>query len=113
MPNSHFTSTNCKEKRATSKSIRTEELEAQWRHTEVANEKMGQPEKEMTVLQGARDALQVAVNLKTLEERIGRFELEWTESNKKRVDLENQIQELRGFRDALEKEREKECRAQH
>jgi chromosome segregation ATPase len=46
-----------------------EELEAQWKHTEVANEKAGQLEKDKTVLQGERDSLQVAV--KTLEDRIG------------------------------------------
>ena len=84
-----------------------EELEAQWKHTENANDKAAQLETEKAGLQRERDALQSAV--KALEQQIAGLELEWTEGDNKRADLENQVQELWSARDAIEKERDEVC----
>ena len=68
------------------------ELEAQWKHTEAAGDKTDRLEKERETLLLERAALQVDV--KALEERIDGLEMEWTDNENKRVELENQAQEV-------------------
>jgi hypothetical protein len=72
------------------------ELEAQWQHTEVASEKITGLEKE-------RDILKHEVEI--LEQRIGSMEVQWNESENRRNELENAVQEIWGNKETFEEER--------
>lgn len=72
------------------------ELEAQWKHTESASERMEEMQKEMD---GIRD------EAAALERRIGEMALEWNESESQRLDLENKLQEALNAKTTLETEK--------
>ncbi|KAI0765470.1 hypothetical protein C8Q74DRAFT_1205632 [Fomes fomentarius] len=72
------------------------ELEAQWLSTEAQTEKIAQLEKEREELRAEVEALNA---------RIGEMEVEWTQGENRKNELEVEVQELCGEREELEKER--------
>jgi chromosome segregation ATPase len=83
------------------------ELEAQWKHTENASEKIAELEKEKRIIEEEKVALKSDVDI--LEEKIGALEVEWTEAENRRAGLEADLQELWGDREALEEEKSVVC----
>ena len=83
------------------------ELEAQWKYTETANEKIERLGKERDLLRRERDEVQAS--RKAFEDRIGDLEVEWTTSENRRNELVGEIQKLWGIKDGLEKERDEAC----
>ncbi len=73
------------------------ELEAQWRHTEKMNERIEQ-------LTSERDALKVEID--ELRERISAMELDYSENENKKNQLDSEIQELWAIKEDLEHERD-------
>lgn len=72
------------------------EVEAQWKHTETGSEKLQHLVQE-------RDELKAEVD--ALNERISGMEEDWSQGENKKVELENEIQELWAAKEDLERER--------
>ncbi|EED84378.1 predicted protein [Postia placenta Mad-698-R] len=83
------------------------EVEAQWKHTETGSEKLQHLVQE-------RDELKAEVD--ALNERISGMEEDWSQGENKKVELENEIQEVWAAKEDLERERtelEDQIRAEH
>jgi DNA repair exonuclease SbcCD ATPase subunit len=72
------------------------ELEAQWKHTELASEQTGEMRKEMDGIREEAEAL---------EKRIGEMAVEWNESESQRAQMENELQEMLSVKTTLESEK--------
>jgi chromosome segregation ATPase len=72
------------------------ELEAQWKHTESAGERMEEMRREMDVIREEAEGL---------ARRIGEMEEEWNESEHRRTELEAEIQKMSDVKELLEREK--------
>ncbi|KAF8227322.1 hypothetical protein L208DRAFT_1405732 [Tricholoma matsutake] len=78
------------------------ELEAQWTHTEKTTARIEGLEARIIEVERERDAIK-----HDLEEKTTNMEVEWTESENKRVELESEVQQVLTYKDELEKERDR------
>ena len=94
------------------------ELEAQWGHTETASERIQELQKvknnaesEIGSLRREREEAirerdELAQKCEEMEQRVGNFELEWNESENKKIELESELHQLWEQKEAVDKERE-------
>ena len=81
-------------------SVLTAELEAQWKNTEVTSERMEELKREKLTLQN---------ELVSLEGKLESMETDWSSSENKRLQMENEINEALAARDELDRQRDQVC----
>ncbi|ETW79905.1 hypothetical protein HETIRDRAFT_477546 [Heterobasidion irregulare TC 32-1] len=78
-------------------SVLTAELEAQWKNTEVTGERMEELKREKAILQN---------ELVSLEGKLESMETDWSNSENKRLQMENEINEALAAKDELDRQRD-------
>ena len=81
-------------------SVLTAELEAQWKNTEVTSERMEELKREKATLQN---------ELVSLEGKLESMETDWSNSENKRLQMENEINEALAVKDELDRQRDQVC----